>query len=165
MEDFLAKKGLNKMDELDRKIINIIQKNGRVSIKKIASDCFISSPAASVRLQNLEQQGLIKNYQAQIDYQKLGYLIKAYVHCAVNAKDKVEFYKYVQQVPNVLECDCITGEYSMQLKVMFQNTILLDEFINQLQRFGDTRTHIVFSTQVESRGLLLADESWETSKN
>lgn len=146
------------MDEIDTKIVNIIQENGRVSIKQIASECFISSPAASVRLQNLENQGLIKNYQAQIDYQKLGYLIKAYIHCAVNAKDKEAFYSFVGGVANVLECDCITGDYSMQLKVVFKTTIELDEFINQLQRFGDTRTHIVFSTQIESRGLILESE-------
>lgn len=141
------------MDEIDKKIVNIIQANGRTSIKQIASECFISSPAASVRLQHLEKDGLIKNYQAQIDYQKLGYLIKAYVNCAVNAKDKKSFYNYVEKVPNVLECDCITGDFSMQLKVMFKNTIQLDEFINDLQRFGDTRTHIVFSTNVGPRGL------------
>ncbi|GCF94059.1 AsnC family transcriptional regulator [Enterococcus florum] len=146
------------MDGTDRKILNIIQKSGRVSVKQIAKECFISSPSASVRLQNLEAQGYVVNYQGQIDYQKLGYLIKAYVNCSVNAVDKPVFYDYIDQIPNVLECDCVTGMYSMHLKVIFQNTIELDEFINRLQKFGDTHTHIVFSTNVGPRGLKLPEE-------
>ncbi len=141
------------MDVLDHKILNILQKNGRTTVKQIAEDCFISSPSVSVRLQNLESLGYIHTYQAIIDYQKLGFLIKAYVNCAVNAKDKKDFYRYVEEIPNVVECDCITGDYSMLLRVFFSNTIELDEFITDLQRFGDTKTHIVFSTNVGPRGL------------
>lgn len=141
------------MDALDYKILNIIQKNARITVKQIAEDCFISSPSVSVRLQSLENAGYIKDYQASIDYHKLGYFIKAYVNCAVNAKDKHDFYDYVEKIANVAECDCITGDFSMQLKVYFQTTVELDDFINQLQRFGDTKTHIVFSTSVGPRGL------------
>ena len=118
------------MDALDRKILNIMQKNSRITVKQIAEECFISSPSVSVRLQNLEGLGYIRTYQAILDHQKLGFLI-----------------------PNVVECDCITGDYSMLLKVYYSNTIELDEFINDLQRFGDTKTHIVFSTNVGPRGL------------
>lgn len=62
------------MDNLDRKILNIMQQNARVTVKQIAEQCFISSPSVSVRLQNLETLGYIRSYQALIDYQKLGYL-------------------------------------------------------------------------------------------
>ncbi|HIY57733.1 MAG TPA: Lrp/AsnC family transcriptional regulator [Candidatus Tetragenococcus pullicola] len=141
------------MDSLDYKIINALEKNGRVTIKQIAEECFISSPSVSSRIQNLEKQGFISGYQVILDYQKLGYLIKAYIHIAVNAKDKKEFYQSISKTPNVVECDCITGEYSMLLKVYFKNTNELDEYINELQHFGDTKTHIVFSTNVGPRGL------------
>ena len=139
------------MDDLDYKILNILQRNGRITVKQIAEECFISSPSVSVRLQNLENNNYIKNYQAMVNYQKLGYSIKAYVNCAVNAKDKDAFYQYIEAIPNVVECDCITGDYSMLLKVYFPNTVDLDNFINALQRFGDTKTHIVFSTNVGPR--------------
>ena len=141
------------MDNLDRKILNIMQQNARVTVKQIAEQCFISSPSVSVRVQNLETLGYIRSYQALIYYQKLGYLIKAYVHCAVNAKDKEAFYAYIADIPNVIECDCITGDYSMLLKVYFSDTVVLDRFITDLQFYGDTKTHIVFSTNVGPRGL------------
>ncbi|OTE88400.1 AsnC family transcriptional regulator, partial [Escherichia coli] len=50
-------------------------------------------------------------------------------------------------------CDCITGDYSMLLKVYFSDTVVLDRFITDLQFYGDTKTHIVFSTNVGPRGL------------
>ena len=63
------------MDALDRKILNIMQKNSRITVKQIAEECFISSPSVSVRLQNLESLGYIRTYLAVLDHQKLGFLI------------------------------------------------------------------------------------------
>lgn len=148
------------MDRLDFKILNILQKNARITVKQIAEECYISSPSVSTRLQNLENKGFVKSYQAIVDYQKLNFSIKAYIQCAVNAKIKSDFYEYVEKVPNVVECDCITGDYSMLIKVFFENTVELDSFINDLQQFGDTKTHIVFSTNVGPRGV-----NFEESEN
>ena len=74
---------------------------------------------------------------------------------------KKEFYPFIQSVPNVIECNCVTGEYSMVLEVLFPSTTELDKFIGELQRFGRTKTLIVFSTSVEHRGIN-ADDIEET---
>ena len=66
---------------------------------------------------------------------------------------KPEFYPFIESIPNVIECNCVTGNYSMLMKVAFPSTIELDGFIGQLQHFGKTQTQIVFSTPVEPRGL------------
>lgn len=66
---------------------------------------------------------------------------------------KEEFYPFIESVENVIECNCVTGEYSMLIEVKFLDTEELDEFINTLQKFGKTSTQIVFSTPVEHRGL------------
>ena len=60
---------------------------------------------------------------------------------------------FIDAIENVIECNCVTGEYAMLLEVEFWNTVELDHFINDLQRFGKTRTQIVFSTAVEHRNL------------
>ena len=65
---------------------------------------------------------------------------------------KPEFYPFIESIPNVIECNCVTGNYSMLMKVAFPSTIELDGFIGQLQHFGKTQTQIVFSTPVEPRG-------------
>ena len=66
---------------------------------------------------------------------------------------KKEFYPFIQSVPNVIECNCVTGDYSMLIEVAYQSTVELDHFINILQRFGHTKTLIVFSTSVEHRDI------------
>ena len=48
---------------------------------------------------------------------------------------KPEFYPFIESIPNVIECNCVTGNYSMLMKVAFQSTIELDGFIGQLQHF------------------------------
>ena len=141
------------MDEIDRRIVQLLQENGRVSLKTIAEKTYLSSPAVSARIEKLEKDVIILGYHAQIDLAKLGYPILAFVNLEVDPKDKERFYAYAQAVPNILECSCVTGEFSMLLKVAFASTEKLDVFIGQLQTFGRTRTQIVFSTHVGPRGI------------
>ena len=68
-------------------------------------------------------------------------------------EDKKDFYPFVKECGNVIECNCVTGDYSMVLEVLFPSTVELDQFIGELQRFGRTKTLIVFSTSVEHRGI------------
>lgn len=88
---------------------------------------------------------------AAVDSRKLGYHITAFVSLDVSSADKIRFYEDMESVPNVLECNCVTGEYSMLVKVAFPSTMELDLFIGQLQKYGKTSTQIVFSTPVGPR--------------
>jgi Lrp/AsnC family leucine-responsive transcriptional regulator len=140
------------MDELDKKIINLLQEDARLPLKKISDQLFISAPAISQRIKHLEKSGVIESYQAHIDYEQATLPIKAFVHLSVNPEQKPEFYEYIASVPNVLSCDCVTGPFSMLIKVVYSSTRLLDQFINDIQHFGRTNTQIVFSTPVPDRG-------------
>ena len=141
------------MDNIDRKILNILQENARTPLKMIAEQVFLSSPAVSARIERLEAAGLITGYQAQVSCAAMGYQIKAFIALAIEPSQKQEFYPYIEICPNVMECNCVTGDYSMLIKVCFHTTQELDQFIDQLGRFGRTRTQIVFSTPVEHRGI------------
>lgn len=144
-----------KLDNIDRKIIDILLKNARIPAKEIAKEVLLSSPAVSARIKNLEKNGLITGYHAQINPLLLGYHIKAFINLEVEPRQKKEFYPFVQTIPNVIECNCVTGDYSMLIEVAFRSTVELDHFINELQQFGRTKTLIVFSTSVEHRNLPL----------
>lgn len=146
------------MDQIDRIIISILQKNARTSLKTLSESCFISSPAIAARITRLEKSGVIANYQTTVDYQKLDYHVKAFIRVQLNPNQKKEFYPYVASIPNILECNCVTGDYSELLEVVFESTEALDSFVNDLQQFGKTSTQIVFSTSVERRGLDLDAE-------
>jgi Lrp/AsnC family leucine-responsive transcriptional regulator len=141
----------SKLDAIDEKIIELLQDNARISIKDIASQVFLSSPAVTARIERLEQNGIIIGYHAQINPEALGYGIKAFINLEVEPTQKQEFYPFITSVDNVIECNCVTGDYAMLIEVEFWNTVELDHFINELQHFGKTRTQIVFSTAVEHR--------------
>ncbi len=141
------------MDRIDRRIIDILQDAARTPLKDIADKVFLSSPAVSARIARLESAGLLRGYQAQVDAQRLGYGVKAFIDLELDPQRKPEFYPYIESCPNVAECNCVTGEYSMLIEVLFATTQELDQFINRLQQFGRTRTQIVFSTPVEHRGV------------
>ena len=141
------------MDDIDRKILKLLQDNARVSLKTIAENTFLSSPAVSARISRLEKEGILKGFHAEVNYEAFGYGIKAFINLSVEPYQKKEFYPFIQSVPNVIECNCVTGDYSMLIEVAYQSTVELDHFINVLQRFGHTKTLIVFSTSVEHRDI------------
>ena len=141
------------MDDIDRKILKLLQENARTSLKTIAEKTFLSSPAVSSRIERMEREGIILGYEAQVDPSKLGYHILAFINLNVLPEDKPKFYAYANGVPNILECSCVTGEYSMLMKVAFPSTRELDIFVGQLQTYGKTSTQIVFSTHVGPRGV------------
>lgn len=141
------------IDEIDKKIMRLLQQDARMPVKEIAKEVFLSSPAVSSRISNLEKLGFICGYSAIINPTALDYHVKAFINLEVAPTDKKEFYPYIKQCPCVLECNCVTGDYSMILEVVFHTTDELDQFINELQRFGRTKTLIVFSTSVERRGV------------
>jgi len=145
------------MDKIDRLLVGLIQKNARIPLKQLAKNVFLSSPAVSARLEKLEKEGVIKGYMAVIDPVKLGYHITAFINLEMSPKQKSTFYPFISACPNVIECCCVTGNYSMLIKVAFPSTMELDRFIGQLQKFGNTSTQIVFSTPVSHRGINIGE--------
>lgn len=147
------------MDDIDKKILQMLQDNARSSLKQIAENTYLSSPAVSSRITKLEREDIITGYHAAIDPAKLGYHITAFINLDVLPGEKPEFYARMRTVPNVLECNCVTGAYSMLLKAAFVTTEDLDVFIGKLQKYGKTSTQIVFSTPIAPRGMdILAGE-------
>ena len=144
-------------------IINAIsQANQRVrlserltnaEIKEIAKEVVLSSPAVSARIERLEESGIITGYHAIVNPLLLGYHIRAFINLEVEPGQKKEFYPFIKTIPNVIECNCVTGDYSMLIEVAYASTMELDHFINVLQQYGRTKTLVVFSTSVEHREL------------
>ncbi|MEG1887183.1 MAG: Lrp/AsnC family transcriptional regulator [Oscillospiraceae bacterium] len=137
------------MDNIDLQLISLLQENARMPLKQLASQVFLSSPATAARIERLERSGIITGYSVKVDHKKLGFPIIAFVNLEVQPSQKPVFYPFIQSHPNVLECCCVTGHYSMIIKVAFSSTEKLDYFVGQLQTFGVTETQIVFSTAKE----------------
>ncbi|MBR2634646.1 MAG: Lrp/AsnC family transcriptional regulator [Clostridia bacterium] len=143
------------MDHIDIKIIQMLQENAKVSVKEIAKAVFLSAPAVSSRIERLTDEGLIKGYHMTIDHRKLGYDVTAFISLEISPSQKAQFYPFIKSCPNVLECNCVTGQYSQLIKVAFRKTSELETFLGSLQQYGRTSTQIVFSTPVEPRDINL----------
>ena len=141
-------------DEVDLQILNALRENARVSLKSLAEKTYLSSTAVAARIEKLEREGIIEGYYAKINPRAFGVSIKAFIHLELEPIQKQSFYPYIRSLENVVACDCVTGEYSMLLEVLFSSTIELDDFINELQHFGKTKTQIVFSSPVSHREYL-----------
>lgn len=141
------------MDKIDKQILSMLQKNARTPLKVLAEKVFLSSPAVSSRIKQLENDGVITGYRAEVDPAKLGCFITAFINIAMDVEKRKTFYEFAEKCPNVLECNFITGDYSLLLKVVFPTTLELDGFVGEIQKFGKTQTTIVFSTPIKSRGI------------
>ena len=106
------------MDRIDKKLVTLLQDNARLPLKNLAEKVFLSSPAVSARIERLEEEGIILKYEAKVDYKKLGYNITAFINVEVAPVRKQDFYEFINKCPSVIECNCVTGVYSMLLKVV-----------------------------------------------
>lgn len=139
------------IDDTDRQILSLLKDNARIPAKRIAEKTFLSPTAIATRIERLEEEGYITGYHAHLNPELLGFQVKAFINLEVDPVRKKEFYPYIQSQLNVVECNCVTGDFSMLVEVLFPATSDLDVFINELQHFGRTKTLIVFSTSVEHR--------------
>ena len=142
------------IDEIDLKILKILQNDARVTVKAIAKELFISAPTVKTRIDDMTKKGIIKGYYTEIDNSIFENVIKCYIEIEVSPTLKDELYKMLNESRQVIECDRATGEYSLISKVVFKNTVEMDKFINMLQHFGRTRTQIIFSSIINRRKII-----------
>jgi Lrp/AsnC family transcriptional regulator, leucine-responsive regulatory protein len=145
---------INLLDQIDLKILHILQENGRARLADIADEVELSAPAVMERVKKLESSGVIKGYLALVDAKKVGKDITAFIGVSINHQREVgKFAKHILQYPDVLECHHVTGEESFILKVKSANTASLEKLLGELRSVeGVTRTvtNVVLSTAKEN---------------
>lgn len=139
------------MDKVDKTLIRLLCQNSRYTLKELAENVFMSPTAVAGRLERLEAEGVIRGFSAQVDYHKLGYSITAFISLQIPPEKKETFIRLVPSMPEVVECHCITGNYSALIKGVFKSTSELDAFVMRIHEYGATQTEIVFCTPVEPR--------------
>lgn len=148
---------INLLDQIDLKILSILQSSGRSRLADIAEEVDLSAPAVMERVKKLETGGVIKGYQAVVDGKKVGKDITAFIGVSVgNQRDMDKFATRMLQHHDVLECHHVTGDESFILKVKSANTASLERLLGEIRSVdGVTRTvtKVVLSTAKESQAL------------
>ena len=142
------------MDITDYKIINILQEDGRISMKDLGKIVGLTSPAVSERVKRLEESGVIQGYKAIVNPDKLGRVIKSFINIALPSKNYQDFIEYAQNDKRIVECHHITGEDCLLLKVIVKDMYDLEQVIDKIKQVGKTKTSVILSTIIESKSIL-----------
>lgn len=126
---------MEKIDNLDKKILSILSKNARIPFKDVAAECGVSRAAIHQRVQHLIAGGVITGSGFDVNPKSVGYSTCTYV--GINLERGSMYKDVVQQlltIPEIVECHFTTGSYTMLLKVYARdNEQLMDLLNNKMQ--------------------------------
>jgi Lrp/AsnC family leucine-responsive transcriptional regulator len=140
-------------DNIDIKILELLQRNSRIKRNEISEIIGMSIPSVTDRLHKLESNGIIESYLTKLNSKLLGKDITAFIFVTVDSSIHYkDFVTHSIQTPEVLECHSITGDGTHIIKVRTENTSTLEKLLSKIQSWKgvqSTRTSIVLSTHKE----------------
>ena len=155
------------LDSKDRRIVALVQRDGKLPQAEIAKRVGLSTAAVNERLKKLENAGVIRRYAALVDPAAVGASVTAFVEVFIeHPRHEPGFIEEILGLDEVQECHHITGEFSMLLKIRLRNmealqTLLLRR-LNALEGVRQTRTVMVLST-LKEECYVAVGEKGETS--
>lgn len=139
------------MDEIDTKILNILQNHGRMTNKKLSEKIGLNPSSTLERVNKLEEKGYINGFGANINLEKLGYETIAFLQVSLKRHNKeniVEFLEQIESIPEIIEYYHIAGHYDYMLKVYMKSNKKLQQFliekITSIHLIDKTETMLVF---------------------
>jgi Lrp/AsnC family leucine-responsive transcriptional regulator len=145
------------VDDLDIKILKILQEKGRTKRNVIGESVGLSIPSVSERLSKLESKGILEGYYAKLNKKAFGYDIMAYIHVFMDSsKHYNNLISHVEKIPQILECHSVLGEGSHLLKAIVKNTESLEKLLSVIQSWPGviaTKTTFVLSTIKETTAI------------
>jgi len=133
------------LDALNWKILHCLQMNARQSNASIGRQVGISSPAVSERIKKMEDLGIISDFKTIVSPFEVGYQLKAIITLRAFMGKLNPFLQKVKTYDEVLNCYRITGNENIVMEVILKNQNHLESFIDQLIKYGETKTQIVLS--------------------
>lgn len=121
------------MDEFDRKILDVLQRNSAASRAEFAEAVGLSESQAVRRRQALEQSGVIRRYRADLDAKALGQAVIAFVHVKLKGHsdgNARRFRDLVRLTPGILEAHAVTGDFDYLMKVCVADLDALRDLVN-----------------------------------
>lgn len=154
----MQKSGLTSvdLDDYDRKILMVLQADGRIPVTALAEKVGLSKTPCQVRLKRLVEGGVIRGFAAQVDYARLGMDHIAFAEVKLSdTRDKAlaEFNAGVLRIPEIEECHMIASSFDYLLKVRTPDIrryrTVLGEKISALPHVASTSTFVAMETVKE----------------
>ncbi len=147
--------GVEKMelDELDRKLVNLLQEDAKVPYAKLAKRLGISSSGVHKRVKRLVDEGVVKRFVAVIDPQVLGKKLKAFIGISTSPGTCGGVIAQLKKRVEVLEIHEVAGEHDLFVKVIVDDTLKLNDILHEMDGIpgvSSSRTLIVLKTEKET---------------
>lgn len=122
------------LDEVDIHILSLLQDDGRVTNADLAKLVGLSPPSVLQRVRALEKSGLIRGYHAILDPDRLGLRVTALamISLSLHQEQPIErFRRSIQEIPEVLECLHVSGEFDFLLKIVVKDIRAYEQLIRE----------------------------------
>lgn len=149
----MALKTSQTLDETDWKLIAELEHDARQSFSELGRKVGLSQPATAERIKSLESAGIIRGYRVDVDREKLGYPITAFIRLNTDGEKCVGLQRNIAKLPEILECHRVTGEGSYILRAALRSVSQLENLIDRLLAYGSPTTSIVLSTTLAQRNV------------
>ncbi len=143
------------LDEINRRLLQELQADARVSIAELGRRINLSAPAVAERVQRLERAGVITGYHAEVDPKAIGYPIAAVVRVRPTTRQLQKIPELAREIPEVVDCHRITGEDCFFVKLHLRSMDDLEGILDRFIVLGQTTTSIIHSSPVTGRPLPL----------
>ena len=137
------------LEETDKKILNAIIENSRLSLRQIAKKIGVSVATVMHHLQNLEKDKIINRYTSNINYEKIGYDIEVLIEMRISKGRLLDVEKKIASHPNVLAIYDITGAFDAAILARFKTRRQMDNFLKKIQTYEfveRTETKLILKT-------------------
>ncbi|MGO4351705.1 Lrp/AsnC family transcriptional regulator [Rhizobium sp. RAF36] len=140
-----------RIDETDQKLLDALAVNARLSLKELAQAAGMSSPSAAERLRRLEERGIIRAFTIDIDPAALGYPMQAIVRVRPLPGQLHIVKKLIQETPEFIECDKVTGDDCFIARLVVRSMGELDGILDKIAERAETNTSMIKSSPVKRR--------------
>jgi Lrp/AsnC family transcriptional regulator, leucine-responsive regulatory protein len=141
------------MDETSWQILTILQEDARIPFKELGQRVGLSSPAVTERVRRLEEAGIITRYRAELNLEKLGLPIAAFITIRSFGHRCDEIRSLLQESPAIESCYRVTGSDHYLVKVAVTSVSHLEQLVDRFIPFATVTTSIVLSVTVARRTL------------
>lgn len=139
------------IDRIDRKLIEALIENARISNAELARLVGLSAPSVGERVKRLEEAGVISGYTVQLDPTALGLPISVWLRIRPIPGELHKVAQILKDIPEVVECDRITGDDCYLARAHVQSVVHLEAVIDELATYAMTNTSVIQSSPVERR--------------
>ena len=133
------------VDNIDKKIIEVLQQNSRASFVEIGKKISLSASSVRERIQKLEDLEIIKAYTLKLDHTKMGYGLEVFIMIKLFSGKLKSFMEAVNSFPEIKRASRITGSHNIHMKVVLKDQLHLQQFIDKLINYGEPTTHLILS--------------------